>query len=85
METDGLQRKGTNVKKDGGLTVITGREEFGSSALHTLVALGLWLGTIHFNVVLVLFTLFFLPLSKALVFVPLSPFDTPNQQIFIFF
>lgn len=82
METDGLQRKGTNVKKDGGLTVITGREEFGSSALHTLVALGLWLGTIHFNVVLVLFTLFFLPLSKALVFVPLSPQN--NKFLFIF-
>ncbi|XP_048335214.1 diacylglycerol O-acyltransferase 2D [Ziziphus jujuba] len=69
MGTDEKQREETNVKKeDGGLTVFTGREELGSSVLlRTLAALGIWLGTIHFNALLVLFSLLFLPLSKALV------------------
>ncbi|KAM1479455.1 hypothetical protein ACFX2I_026736 [Malus domestica] len=49
------------------IAVFKGREIFGSNALHSFVALGIWLGTIHFNVALVLFTIFFLPFSKALL------------------
>ncbi|XP_048431320.1 diacylglycerol O-acyltransferase 2D-like isoform X2 [Pyrus x bretschneideri] len=49
------------------IAVFKGREIFGSNALHSFVALGIWLGTIHFNMALVLFTIFFLPFSKALL------------------
>ncbi|KAF3440912.1 hypothetical protein FNV43_RR19198 [Rhamnella rubrinervis] len=57
-----------DVNEDGGTTVIKGGEEFGSNVLfHTLVALGIWLGAIHFNVFLVLFSLVFLPFSKTLL------------------
>lgn len=48
--------------------VFRAREEFGSyPLLPTIAALGIWLGLIHFNVALVLFSLFFLSLSKALL------------------
>ena len=49
--------------------VFKGREEFESNVLHSVVALGIWLGAIHFNVALFLFSLYFLPLSKSLLFV----------------
>jgi hypothetical protein len=48
--------------------VFKGREEFESNVLHAVVALGIWLGAIHFNVALLLFSLYFLPLSKSLLF-----------------
>ncbi|CAN6541353.1 unnamed protein product [Malus baccata var. baccata] len=48
------------------MAVFKGREIFGSNVLHMVLALGIWLGTIHFNAALVLFTIFFLPFSKAL-------------------
>ncbi|KAG6701706.1 hypothetical protein I3842_07G000200 [Carya illinoinensis] len=47
--------------------VFKGAEEFESTRMHSVVALGLWLGAIHFNVALLLVSLFFLPLSKALL------------------
>ncbi|XP_030536013.1 diacylglycerol O-acyltransferase 2D isoform X2 [Rhodamnia argentea] len=50
------------------LRVLNGREEFPSSNLwHTMVALGIWLGAIHFVSLLVLFSFFFLSPSKALL------------------
>ncbi|KAF1873870.1 hypothetical protein Lal_00029576 [Lupinus albus] len=51
--------------------VFKASEEFGESSswksLKTMVALGLWLGTIHLNAALILFSLLFLPLSKSLL------------------
>ncbi|XP_030468682.2 diacylglycerol O-acyltransferase 2D-like [Syzygium oleosum] len=50
--------------------VFNGREQFpSSSVLHTVTALLIWLGAIHFDAILVLFSLLFLPLSKALLVV----------------
>ncbi|KAJ1434098.1 hypothetical protein SESBI_05662 [Sesbania bispinosa] len=49
--------------------VFHGNEEFAGSRnmFKTVVALVLYLGAIHFNVALILFAAFFLPLSKALL------------------
>lgn len=58
-----------------GEKVFKGSEVFGDTSpnyLKTILALALWLGTIHFNVALVLFAIFFLSLHKALLFVSLS-------------
>ncbi|KAI6671639.1 hypothetical protein NL676_006524 [Syzygium grande] len=50
------------------LRVFNGREEFPSSNIwHAIVALGIWLGAIHFVAVLVVFSLLFLSPSKALL------------------
>ncbi|KAI3409613.1 uncharacterized protein J3R85_019089 [Psidium guajava] len=50
--------------------VFNGREQFpASNVLHTVTALLIWLGAIHFDAVLVLFSLLFLPLSKALLYI----------------
>ncbi|KAI4325721.1 hypothetical protein MLD38_031095 [Melastoma candidum] len=50
------------------MKVFDGRKEFPSSnVFHTVVALGIWLGAIHFNVLLVLFSLLFLSPNIALV------------------
>jgi hypothetical protein len=51
--------------------VFGGNKEFGESCnlFKSVVALSLSFGAIHFNVALILFALFFLPLSKALLFV----------------
>ncbi|RDX79176.1 Diacylglycerol O-acyltransferase 2D, partial [Mucuna pruriens] len=51
--------------------VIGGREEFGdsSSLLSVILAMVLWLGAIHFNITLIIFAVFFLPISKSLLFV----------------
>ena len=48
-----------------------GKEEFPSNVFYTTVALFIWLGIIHFLVLLVLFTVFFLPLTKSLMSVEL--------------
>jgi 2-acylglycerol O-acyltransferase 2 len=55
--------------KEESTTVLRAREEDenDSNTMHTLVAVAIWLGGIHFNVVLVIFSLFFLPLSYSLV------------------
>ncbi|XP_061355789.1 diacylglycerol O-acyltransferase 2D-like isoform X2 [Gastrolobium bilobum] len=51
--------------------VFRGNEVFGESPssnfLKTILALALWLGTIHLNAALMLFAVLFLPLSKALL------------------
>ncbi|KAK1587942.1 hypothetical protein Q3G72_018510 [Acer saccharum] len=44
-----------------------GKEGFPSNVFYTTVALFIWLGIIHFLVLLVLFTVFFLPLTKSLI------------------
>ncbi|XP_004512296.1 diacylglycerol O-acyltransferase 2D [Cicer arietinum] len=48
--------------------VFNGRDEFtdSSNTFHSILALSLWLGAIHFIIGLVLFATFFLPLSKSL-------------------
>lgn len=61
--------------------VFKGAEEFESNRLHSVVALGIWLGAIHFNLALLFFS-FFLPLSKAFLFVF---FSGPSQCLFIYF
>ncbi|KAM7276177.1 hypothetical protein ACFE04_018043 [Oxalis oulophora] len=50
-------------------TVFRARDEFGkeSNTMHTLVAVAIWLGGIHFNVILIAFSLFFLPLPYSLM------------------
>ncbi|KAI4386891.1 hypothetical protein MLD38_004770 [Melastoma candidum] len=48
--------------------VFNGREEFQSSnVFYTVVALLIWLGSIHFDAVLILLSLLVLPFSKALL------------------
>ncbi|KAK7406966.1 hypothetical protein VNO78_08602 [Psophocarpus tetragonolobus] len=49
--------------------VISGREEFGNSSnlFSAILAMALWLGAIHFNIVLIILALFFLTLSKSLL------------------
>lgn len=59
--------------------VFKGAEEFESNRLHSVVALGIWLGAIHFNLALLFFS-FFLPLSKAFLFV----FFSGPSQFFLF-
>ncbi|XP_031388777.1 diacylglycerol O-acyltransferase 2 isoform X2 [Punica granatum] len=50
------------------MSVFNGKEEFPSSNIfHTMVALGIWLGAIHFNVALVIFAFVFLSPSKTLL------------------
>ncbi|ESW30039.1 hypothetical protein PHAVU_002G119500 [Phaseolus vulgaris] len=55
---------------DGGAAekFISGREEFGDSSntFSAILAMALWLGAIHFNIAIILFALFFLPLPKLL-------------------
>lgn len=65
-----------DVTENGGVTVIKGRQGSGKDVFfHTIVALAIWLGAMHFIFFLVLFSLFFLPFSKALLFVlPHPPF-----------
>lgn len=69
-----------------GLRVFDGKEKFPSSnSFQTLLALGIWLGAIHFDAVLVLFSLLFLPLSKSLLLVPSPPLSEDKEKITFFF
>jgi len=63
---------------------ISGREEFGNSSntFSAILAMALWLGAIHFNVALVLFALFYLPLPKLLLFVF---YLSPNRRSSFFY
>lgn len=48
-----------------------GREEFNSNIMHTMAALAIWLGAIHFNFLLILFSILCLSFSKCLLWVTL--------------
>lgn len=62
---------------------ISGREEFGNSSntFSAILAMALWLGAIHFNIALIVFALFFLPLPKLLLFVF---YLSPNRRFSFF-
>ncbi|KAG5007707.1 hypothetical protein JHK85_026249 [Glycine max] len=67
VATDEPRRRSGDAE---GEKVFKGSEVFGDTSpnyLKTILALALWLGTIHFNVALVLFAIFFLSLHKALL------------------
>ncbi|OAY61026.1 diacylglycerol O-acyltransferase 2 isoform X1 [Manihot esculenta] len=50
------------------VTIFNSREINPSSLFHSIVALGLWMGGIHFNFLLFFIPLLFLPFSKFLLF-----------------
>ena len=50
-----------------GMTIIKGKEAIGLRIVNMFVAMALWLGAIHFNVALILLTVCFLPISKAIL------------------
>ncbi|XP_050241465.1 diacylglycerol O-acyltransferase 2D isoform X2 [Quercus robur] len=56
-------------REEEGGRVFKGREEFGlgSNTFQAILALGIWLGAIHLNIAIVLFTFLVLPFSKALL------------------
>ncbi|EOX90582.1 Diacylglycerol acyltransferase - like 1 [Theobroma cacao] len=54
-------------RKATGYREFSGRHEFPSNTMHALLAMGIWLGAIHFNALLLLFSFLFLPFSKFLV------------------
>ncbi|KAL4354126.1 hypothetical protein GQ457_06G034760 [Hibiscus cannabinus] len=52
-----------------GYRQFSGRTEFPSNILHGVLACALWIGSMHFNVSVLLFSLLFLPFSKFLLVV----------------
>ncbi|GAY50383.1 hypothetical protein CUMW_126170 [Citrus unshiu] len=54
-------------ERERGYREYRGKEEFPSNMLHTMVALGIWLGSIHFNVLLILVSITFFPLSISIL------------------
>jgi len=48
------------------------RAEEHSNQFHSIIAMAIWLGAIHFNVALVLCSLIFLPPSLSLMYIHLS-------------
>ncbi|KAG4939062.1 hypothetical protein GLYMA_16G115700v4 [Glycine max] len=66
--TEEPRRSSGDASAAEGEKVFKGSEVFGDTSpnyLKTILALALWLGTIHFNAALVLFAIFFLSLHKA--------------------
>ena len=66
--------------------VFRGRDEYSSNMFNSIIALAIWLGAIHFTAALVLLAVFFLSLSKALLFVSVPSlvtlFDFCSQFVF---
>ncbi|XP_039042736.1 diacylglycerol O-acyltransferase 2D-like isoform X1 [Hibiscus syriacus] len=63
-------RAGKQTFKPGpGYRQFSGRHEFPSNILHGTLACALWIGSMHFNVSVLLFSLIFLPFSKFLLVV----------------
>lgn len=79
MENDSGMSQPSAVDKP---TVFKGKEE---STIQTIAALAVWLGAIHFNVAVVLFAIFFLPLRNAfavfglLIFLMVIPIDDSSK------
>ncbi|OMO61330.1 Diacylglycerol acyltransferase [Corchorus capsularis] len=77
-------------KRASGYREFHGRNEFPSNTMHALLAIGIWLGAIHFNAFLILFSLLFLHLSKFLVvlglllvfmFIPINPYSKFGRKL----
>ncbi|KDP24913.1 hypothetical protein JCGZ_24291 [Jatropha curcas] len=66
-EEEKKKQKNTN----GELTIFKSREIYPTNLIHAVVALGLWLGSIHFNFLLLFLSFLFLPFSKFLLVVGL--------------
>lgn len=49
-----------------------GKNEFPSNLLHGILAIAMWIGSVHFDIFLLLFSFLFLPFSKFLVLVLFS-------------
>jgi 2-acylglycerol O-acyltransferase 2 len=54
-------------QEQGELTTFKARELFSSNIILSLIAVAIWLGSIHFVVLLVIFSLLFLSFSKCLL------------------
>ncbi|XP_011004406.1 PREDICTED: diacylglycerol O-acyltransferase 2 isoform X2 [Populus euphratica] len=54
-------------QEQGELTIFKARELFSSNIILSLIAVAIWLGSIHFVVLLVIFSLLFLSFSKCLL------------------
>ena len=52
-----------------GYREFSGRHEFPSNMVHGILAIGMWIGALHFNALLLLLSLLFLPFSKFLLYV----------------
>lgn len=70
LDGDGIRNKEEEEEE---VSILGGEEQLGFIALlRTVTAMAIWLGAIHFNVALLLFSLFFLPLSYSLLLVLFS-------------
>ncbi|KAJ7953264.1 diacylglycerol O-acyltransferase 2-like [Quillaja saponaria] len=71
MVEEAKEMNGREQQRDEGgeEKVFRGSDELGKSSnlWKTFVAIGIWLGTFHLNAAVILFAIFFLPLSKALL------------------
>ena len=52
-----------------GYREFSGRHEFPSNMVHGILAIGMWIGALHFNALLLLLSLLCLPFSKFLLYV----------------
>ncbi|XWS41378.1 hypothetical protein CRYUN_Cryun17cG0076500 [Craigia yunnanensis] len=73
-----------------GYREFSGRHEFPSNMVHGVLAIGMWIGAMHFNVSLLLLSFLFFPFSKFLlvlglllvfVFLPIDPFSKFGRSL----
>ncbi|XWS41374.1 hypothetical protein CRYUN_Cryun17cG0076200 [Craigia yunnanensis] len=73
-----------------GYREFSGRHEFPSNMVHGILAIGMWIGAMHFNVLLLLLCLLFLPFSKFLlvlglllvfVLLPIDPYSKLGRSL----